>query len=47
MNIDIQYVWAGIIGYAALSLLAMAFIRGADERRDARRNGSTRVEVGA
>jgi hypothetical protein len=29
MNIDIQYVWAGIIAWSAAALLAMAFNQGA------------------
>jgi hypothetical protein len=41
MNINIHYVWAGILGWSALSLMAVAFIRGADERRQDSRKRET------
>jgi hypothetical protein len=41
MTINIHYVWAGIIAWSAVSLLALAFIRGSDERREDSRKRET------
>jgi hypothetical protein len=41
MTINIHYVWAGIIAWSAVSLLAVAFIHGADERRQDSRKWET------
>jgi hypothetical protein len=33
MHINMQWVWAGIIGWSALSLLAMVFVHGGNRNR--------------
>lgn len=33
MHINIHYVWAAIIGWSALSLLAMVFVHGAHRNK--------------
>lgn len=30
MNINIEWVWDGILGWAALTMLALAFVHGAN-----------------
>jgi hypothetical protein len=45
MNINIHYVWAGVIAWSALSLLATAFIRGASDRLDDSPKRKTKLGV--
>jgi hypothetical protein len=45
MNINIHYVWAGIIAWSAVSLLAIGVIRFSDERRQDSRKRETEWRV--
>lgn len=40
-----QWLWGGLCGWCVIVMFAMAFIRGADERRQGSQKRETRLEV--
>jgi hypothetical protein len=45
MNINIHYVWAAILAYTALVMLALAFNHGASDRLDDSPKRKTKLGV--